>query len=95
MPFYGSPGGTCDATVADAQAAATAYLQPLIDNACASGYTLDPSSVIIDVTILPVGVCFAGYGGQFVAEASAVFCCCQGPVPARKATWGSVKSMYR
>lgn len=95
MPFYGSPGGVCDATVAGAQAAATAYLQTLINSSCASGYNLDQSSVIIDVTILPVGVCFAGYGGQYVAEASAVFCCCAGPVPTENKTWGAIKARYR
>jgi Ser-Thr-rich glycosyl-phosphatidyl-inositol-anchored membrane family len=95
MPFYGYPGGACDATVGGAQAAATAYLQALINSACASGYTLDPSSVIIDVTILPFGTCFSGYMGQFIAEASAVFCCCAHPVPTQQKTWGAIKSRYR
>ncbi len=95
MPFYGYPGGVCDATIAGAQAAATAYLQALINNACASGYTPEQSSVIIDVTILPVGTCFSGYSGQFVAEASAVFCCCANPVPTQQKTWGAIKAFYR
>jgi hypothetical protein len=95
MPFYGYPGGPCDSTPAGAQAAAVAYLQPLINSACANGYSLDQSSVMIDVTILPFGACYAGYSGQYIAEASAVFCCCANAVPAQQSTWGAIKALYR
>lgn len=93
MPYYGYPAGACDVTVADAQAEAVAYIQPLIT--CANGYSVDQSSVMIDVTILPFGTCFSGYSGQYIAEASAVYCCCPGAVPTENKTWGAIKSLYR
>jgi hypothetical protein len=95
MPWYGYPGGVCDVTVPGALAAAQSYVLPLLSNACAGGATLDPSSIVVDATILPFGVCFSGYSGQYIAEASAVGCCCSGATPSKPSSWGRVKTLYR
>lgn len=93
MPFFDPPAGVCGQTQAEASGFATAWAQS--NFACPNGYTLDQGSMVIDVTFLPVGVCLAGYSGPFVAEASAVACCCADPAPVPRSTWGRVKSRYR
>jgi hypothetical protein len=95
MPYYEPPVGVCGQTAADAEAAARAYSLQQLADACPNGYSIDPSSIVTDVTILPIGVCMSGYSGAFVAEASSVACCCPSPVPASPSSWGKVKSTYR
>jgi len=93
MPFFNPPEGVCGTTAAQASGFAQSWAQSHF--ACPSGYTLDQSSMVIDVTFLPVGVCLAGYGGAFIAEASAVACCCAEPTQTKRSTWGRIKSIYR
>ena len=93
MPFFNPPAGACGSTAALAAANAQSWAQS--NFACPNGYTLDPSSMVIDVTFLPVGTCLVGYTGAYVAEASAVACCCADPTSTRRSTWGRIKSVYR
>jgi hypothetical protein len=95
MPVFEPPAGACGPDDASAMAAAQAYSLQQLATACPGGTTLDPASIVTDVTILPVGVCLPGYGGPVVAEASSVACCCAIPTPATERTWGRLKSAYR
>jgi len=87
--FTTPPTGVCATTGPDALALAS------VTPTCPVGWILDPSSIVVDRTLLPVGVCYAGYSGAFVAEASAVACCCPGPTSGRRSTWGSNQTQYR
>jgi len=93
MPVFEPPAGACGQTAADAEAAADAYVRSRL--VCQVGYILDVGSIVVDVTVLPVGVCLSGYSGAVVAEASAVACCCPLPLPAIESTWGHLKSLHR
>ncbi len=95
MPVFEPPVGACGQTQAQAAANAQAYSQQQLAGACPAGYSTDPSSVLTDITFLPVGVCLSGYSGAFVAEASSVACCCPAATPAGTTSWGRVKSTYR
>lgn len=93
MPYFEPPAGVCGQTQAEASGHAVTWAQS--NFACPQGTTLDQGSMVIDVSFLPFGVCLSGYTGAFVAEASAVACCCPDPTPAKRATWGRVKTVYR
>jgi hypothetical protein len=95
-PFYSElPLGACGTSPHAAGSAAYAYIQSELAIQCNSGWTLDPNSLVIDVTSLPIGSCLRGYSGAYVAEASGTGCCCEDVVPARRATWGTLKTLYR
>jgi hypothetical protein len=93
MPFSNPPAGVCGANGVELTALAQAWAQSHF--ACPNGYEVDPGSMTIDVTFMPVGVCLAGYGGPFVAEAAAIACCCPSTTGAKTPTWGRLKSIYR
>lgn len=95
MPVFQPPAGACGTTAAQAQSAAQSYILSQLSSACASGYSVDPTTVLVDVTVLPFGACLAGYSGAFIAEASATGCCCPSATPSQRTTWGRVKSIYR
>ncbi len=95
MNYAEPPLGVCGQTQAEAAALAQSYSLQQLADACPNGYTIDPASIMTDVTILPNGVCLSGYSGAFVAEASSVACCCPAPTPADPTSWGRVKSTYR
>lgn len=92
---YGYPSGMCDTTPGGALTAAQNYVLSNLSSACPGGSAIDPSSIVVDATILPFGVCFVGYSGQYIAEASAVACCCPQATPSEASTWGGVKATYR
>ncbi len=91
------PTGACGYNVFTATSAAEAYIQSALSAQCFSGYTLDPGSVHIDVTLLPsgIGTCLSGFTGTFVAEATGFGCCCPDAVPSESQSWGGVKARYR
>jgi hypothetical protein len=95
--FTAPPIGQCATSPSQAEAMAVAYIQNQLAGQCGEGYSLNPGSVVIDVTLLPVGDClFQESGGTlFVAEATGVGCCCQDAVPATPQSWGTLKSLYR
>jgi hypothetical protein len=96
--FTAPPIGQCAASPTQAEAMAQQYILDQLLNQCGEGYNLDPGSVLIDVTLLPVGECLNQEqigGGLFVAEATGVGCCCADAVPTTRENWGSLKSMYR
>lgn len=97
-PFYSSPPiGACGTSPHLAGSAAYAYVQSQLASQCYSGWTLDPNSLVIDVTLLPFGDCLfqESSSGLFIAEASGTGCCCEDVVPANRATWGTLKTLYR
>jgi hypothetical protein len=95
-PNFGiPPSGVCGTSAHQAGAFAESYAQAQLAGQCFEGYALDPGSVVLDVTVIPFGVCLAGYTGAFVAEASGFGCCCPGPVPVTPSTWGVLKSRFR
>ena len=77
-------GGDVAATALDAAALATAQME----SQCGEGYSLDPGSIVMDVTLIPTGVCDVGYFGTFIAEASGFGCCCPDAVPNEAQSWG-------
>jgi hypothetical protein len=93
MPFTTPPAGVCGANGLELDRLGQSWVQSHF--ACPPGYEVDPSSMTIDVTFLPIGVCLSGYGGPFIAEAAAVACCCATSTGASRSTWGRVKSIYR
>lgn len=95
MPSFEPPAGACGPTQAQAAANAQAYSEQQLAGACPPGYALDSSTIVTDVTFLPIGTCLPGYSGAFVAEASSVACCCPLALPADGTSWGRVKSIYR
>ena len=95
-PFYSAlPIGECDNGPLAAAALAQSYIQTQLASQCFAGYSLDPNSVVIDVTVLPFASCLFQLSGLYFAEASGFGCCCPDVVPARRSTWGSLKSIYR
>ncbi len=89
------PVGICGTSAHGAGLLAEAFFQQQLASQCFEGYSLDPGSVVMDLTILPAGVCWVGTGGAFVAEVSGFGCCCADPVPAEAESWGALKSFYR
>lgn len=95
-PYFPQPPvGICGTSAHGAGLLAEAFFQQQLAEQCFEGYSLDPGSVVMDLTILPAGVCWAGTGGAFVAEVSGFGCCCADPVPAGGESWGQLKSRYR
>ena len=95
-PFYSSlPIGECDNGPLAAASLAQSYIQTQLASQCPAGYSLDPNSLVIDVTVLPFASCLFQLSGLFFAEASGFGCCCPDVVPARRSTWGTLKSIYR
>jgi hypothetical protein len=95
-PFYSTlPIGECDNGPLGAAALAQSYIQAQLASQCPAGSSLDPSSVVVDVTILPFASCLFQLSGLSYAEASGIGCCCLDVVPARRSTWGTLKSIYR
>jgi hypothetical protein len=97
-PFYSAPPiGACDSGVFSALAYAQSYIQMHLAGQCPEGYSADPNGMVIDVTLLPFGDCLfqESSSGLFIAEASGLACCCPDVVPAKRATWGSLKTLYR
>ena len=95
-PFYSSlPIGECDNGPLAAAALAQSYIQTQLASQCPPGSSLDPNSVVIDVTVLPFASCLFQLSGLSFAEASGFGCCCLDVVPARRSTWGTLKSIYR
>ena len=94
-PGTALPIGACANSAAAAASLAHQFVYAQLSGQCFSGYTLDPASVVIDVTVLPLGVCYSGYTGPFIAEASGFGCCCPDPVPTTPESWGTVKGQYR
>ena len=95
-PFYSSPPlGACNYGQLSAAASAQSYIEAQLASQCFSGYSINPGSLVIDVTLLPFGDCSTLSAGPFVAEASGFGCCCPDVVPAKRSTWGTLKSMYR
>jgi hypothetical protein len=95
--FSAPPIGQCATSPSQAEAMAVAYIQNQLASQCGEGYSLDAGSVVIDVTLLPVGDCLIqeSSGPMFVAEATGVGCCCQDAVPSTPQSWGTLKSLYR
>lgn len=89
------PTGFCGVTAHQAGAAAQAYVEAQLAGQCFEGYGIAPGSVVVDVTLLPVGACMAGTFGSYVAEASGFGCCCPEAVPSDATSWGGLKSRYR
>jgi hypothetical protein len=89
------PSLVCGQTQAEAESLATALARSNL--VCNSGYILDQSSIVVDVTLLAVGSfnCPSGYSGAYAVEASAVACCCSLPVPTETGTWSRIKSLIR
>jgi hypothetical protein len=97
-PFYSAlPIGACASGPLSASTSARTYIETHLASQCPSGYSLDPGSVVIDVTPLPFGACLfqESSDGLFIAEASGLGCCCQDPVSAKRSTWGTLKAIYR
>jgi hypothetical protein len=95
-PFYSSlPIAECDNGPLAAAAAAQSYVQTQLASQCPAGSSLDPNSVVVDVTVLPFASCLFQLSGLAYAEASGLGCCCLDVVPARRSTWGTLKSIYR
>lgn len=95
-PYIGAPPIVyCGWTQHDAGAFAQAAVVAQLQSQCGEGYELDQGSVVVDVTALPTGVCYAGYGGPYLAEAYAFGCCCPVAVPSETESWGGLKSRYR
>ena len=95
-PFYSAlPIGACGYGPFSATSAAQSYIQAQLASQCFSGYSLNPGSMVIDVTLLPFGSCLFQESAPFVAEASGFGCCCADVVPAKRSTWGMLKSIYR
>lgn len=97
-PWTGlQPSNACGFTAISATSQAEAYIMSALSAQCSPGYSIDPGSVHIDVTLLPpgVGTCMVGYFGNFMAEASGHGCCCQDAVPSEAHAWGDVKARYR
>ncbi len=95
--FSGPPIGQCATGPSQAAAMAEAYILNQLLDQCGEGAGLNPGSVLIDVTLLPVGDClFQEQSSEpFVAEATGTGCCCADAVPATQENWGSLKSLYR
>jgi hypothetical protein len=97
-PFYAAPPiGACDYGPLSAATSARNYIETHLASQCSAGYTLDPGSLVIDVTHLPFGDCLfqESSSGFFIAEASGLGCCCQDAVSTKRSTWGTLKSIYR
>jgi hypothetical protein len=95
-PFYSAlPIGECDNGPLGAAALAQSYIQTQLASQCPSGYSLNPSSMVIDVTVLPFADCLFQLSGLYFAEASGLGCCCQDAVSTKRSTWGTLKSIYR
>jgi hypothetical protein len=95
-PFYSAlPYGACGYGPFSAISAAEFYIQGQLASQCFSGYSINPGSVVMDVTLLAFGSCSLEVSAPFVAEASGFGCCCQDAVPAKRSTWGTLKSIYR
>jgi hypothetical protein len=95
-PFYSAPPmGACGYGPFSAISAAENYIQGQLALQCFAGYSIHPGSVVMDVTLLPFGSCALEVSAPFVAEASGFGCCCPDVVPAKRPTWGTLKSIYR
>ena len=90
-----APAGACGYGVFSAYGNAQSWMQTQLASQCFAGYAMDPSTMVVDYTLLPVGGCLTGFAGMFVVEASGYACCCQVAVPTRRTTWGGLKSHYR
>ena len=88
------PIGACAFTAQGALDAAAALATAQLESQCSEGYSLDPGSIVMDVTLIPTGVCYAGFFGTFVAEASGFGCCCPDAVPNEAQSWGSLKATF-
>ncbi|MDO9693331.1 MAG: hypothetical protein Q7W56_01220 [Candidatus Latescibacteria bacterium] len=89
------PETLCASTPEQAVAFAQAFLTSKLEEQCLEGYSINPGSVVIDVTLLPVGYCYVGYFGFYQAAASGFACCCQDPVAGESGSWGEIKAQYR
>lgn len=94
-PGTALPIGACGNSAAAAMSLAHQFVYAALSGQCFSGYALDPASVVIDVTLLPLGVCYSGYNGPFIAEASGFGCCCPNPTATKPATWGILKNIFK
>jgi hypothetical protein len=97
-PFYSDlPIGACASGPLSASTSARNYVETQLASQCPAGYTLNPGSVVVDVTLLPFGACLfqESSSGLFIAEASGFGCCCPDAVPTRRSSWGTLKSIYR
>lgn len=88
------PIGACGNTAQAAMDAAEALVTTQLQSQCGEGYSLDPGSIVIDVTLVPTGTCYAGFSGPFMAEASGFGCCCADAVPNEARSWGSLKAIF-
>lgn len=88
------PIGACGNTAQEAMDAAAALVTAQLESQCGEGYSLDAGSIVIDVTLVPTGNCYAGFSGPFVAEASGFGCCCADAVSNEVQSWGSLKATY-
>lgn len=95
--FSGPPIGQCALGPSQAEGMAGSYILDQLLNQCSEGYSLNPGSVMIDVTLLPVGDCLVQEQSSelFVAEATGTGCCCADAVPTTQENWGTLKSRYR
>ena len=90
-----APGaGICGTTAVEAVANAEAWIQAQLESQCFEGYSINPGSVTIDVTFVPVVPCYVGYVGAYVAEASGFGCCCPDAVPTETQSFGDIKARY-
>ena len=96
QPWVGTPpSAVCGASADAATAAGAAYIQAQLESQCSEGYSVDPGSLDLDVTFIPVANCLAGTGGDYLVDATATGCCCPDAVPAEVQSWSNLKARYR